>query len=71
MTTKIFLTPCILIILFFVIFLYAKRKLKIKQLNNKIYMLEIKIFDYDIQIVKLKNKVSVLEQNRELMYETY
>ncbi len=69
MTAPIVLAAGLLIILFSVIFLYLKRKVKINQLNNKIYKLEIKILDYDTEILKLKRKMTVLEQNRLAMNE--
>jgi cell division protein FtsL len=68
MTTPIVLAAGLLTTLS-VIFLFAKRKLKINQLNNKIYRLEIKIFDYDTEILKLKKKIAVLEQNQLAMSE--
>ncbi|WP_462255288.1 hypothetical protein [Ferruginibacter sp.] len=69
MTTPIVLAAGLLTILLSVIFLFAKRKVKINQLNNKIYRLEIKIFDYDTEILKLKKKITVLEQNQLAMSE--
>ena len=68
MTPFFFLVAGLLPIVLTIIFLYAKRKVKINQLNNKIYRLEIKILDYDTEILKLKKKIAVLEQNREIVF---